>query len=311
MTHEGTVRERLVQGGVMPPMITPLRPDRTVDVASTARLASGLRAAGCAGVLVLGSTGEGPHLDVAAGETVVGTVAGAFDGLVVANAVGSSTVEAALAAARWKQAGADLILAPPPLGFPLSDTELKRHFERVAEAAGEAVLAYNVPARVPTAVPPSVLGDLVRAGVLAGVKDSSGDLDNHRREILAMAGTSGVGLTGSETCVDAAVQIGFVGSIPGLSNVYPRSEIALLEAAKAGRWDEARNRQESIVAAWQLYFAPLGEASFTSVAVGALKQALVCAGVIESATLTEPFLPVTEQIVRHVERHLRSFPVEL
>ncbi|NHB85118.1 hypothetical protein G7085_12160 [Tessaracoccus sp. HDW20] len=91
---------------------------------------------------------------------------------------------------------------------------------------------------------PALLGTLASEGILLGVKDSSGDLDNHRREAMALAEVGGVGYSGSETCIDMAVLAGFTGSIPGLANVYPRTELAVIEAAREGRWPEARRLQE-------------------------------------------------------------------
>lgn len=301
--------ERLRAGGTVPPMITPLTPDRSVDAASLARFGRALEDAGVAGLLALGSTGEGPHLGPDASEAVVGTLTDAVTIPVIVNVAAISTEAAVEAARRAKAAGADIVLAPPPSGYPLAQDELARHFETVADAAGEPVLAYHVPVRVPTAVSPGLVADLVGRGVLLGVKDSSGDLDNHRRTAKALAG-AGLLLTGSETCVDLAVQAGFAGSVPGLANLYPRTEAALVSAARAGRREEARALQERVVDFMQVYVAPAGEASFTATALGALKLALVSAGIIEHPHLTAPFAEPSTAVARHVAAHLAAHPAE-
>jgi 4-hydroxy-tetrahydrodipicolinate synthase len=294
-------------GGVVVPAITPLTADGRVDVASLTRLIRTFEAAGTRGVLVLGSTGEGPFLSPAECEQVVGTAAAASDLPIVANVAALSTADAVAAAKRAGSAGASVILAPPPSGFPLSQVEMAWHYEQIAGATSLPTYAYHVPVRTPSALAPKTLGKLVRDGVLAGVKDSSGDLDNHRREARELAGTNALLFTGSETCIDLAIQLGFQGSVPGLANVYPHAEVELVDLALAGKLAEAHAAQDTIVDMSNLYFAPLNGATFSAVAVGALKFALVQAGIIESATLRRPF--ATPDVSEHVLAHLREFPV--
>jgi len=296
-------------GGVVVPAITPLTPDGAVDDASLTRLIRTFEAAGTRGVLVLGSTGEGPFLSPDQCEQIVGTAAAASGLPIVANVAALSTADAVAAARRAGSAGASVILAPPPSGFPLTQAEMAWHYEQIAGATSLPTYAYHVPVRTPSALAPASLGKLVRAGVLAGVKDSSGDLDNHRREVRELAGTDALLFTGSETCIDLAVQLGFHGSVPGLANVYPRAEVDLVDLARAGKRAEAYSAQEAIADKSNLYFAPLNGATFSAVAVCALKFALVQAGIIESATLARPF--ATPDVSEHVLAHLRDFPVEI
>lgn len=298
--------------GVIPPIITPLTSDRQVDTGSLRCLVAAMATTGIQGLLVLGSTGEGAHLLADEQDEVVATaVAAAGELPVVANAVADNTRAAAAAAARFKQAGAHTILAPPPLAFGLSQQELASHFEAVADAAGEPVLAYHVPSRVPTPVTADLVGELVRRGVLTGIKDSSGDLEAHRRTTMAVAGTDATLLTGSEGGIDLAFMAGFSGSIPGLANIYPVTEVALCEAAAAGRWAQAKALQEELVRRTAVYFGPVGASNFSATAVGSLKYALASAGVIASPALTVPFLDLNADARAYVDKHLAGAPVEV
>lgn len=298
-------------GGVVPPMITPLRPDRSVDTASVTRLTRALSAAGTTGIMVLGSTGEGPNLSFEDSEAVVSTAVQASDLPVMANAVAATTREAAAKAKRWKALGAAAIMAPPPLAFGLSQDELAGHFTVVAEAAGEPILAYHVPSRVPTGVTPQLVGELLRRGVLIGVKDSSGDLENHRRTAMSSLGTGAMLYTGSETAVDLAVQAGFTGSVPGLSNLYPRAEVAVLQAAMDHRWEEARRLQEAIFPLLDVYFGPQGSGGFVSAAIGGMKAALAHVGLIDNAAVTVPLTDPSPELMAHVANHLLKHPADV
>ena len=48
--------------GVVPPMVTPLRADGTLDAAGTERLVEHILAGGVHGLFLLGTTGEAPDL---------------------------------------------------------------------------------------------------------------------------------------------------------------------------------------------------------------------------------------------------------
>ncbi|GGM35995.1 dihydrodipicolinate synthase family protein [Dactylosporangium sucinum] len=292
---------------VVPPLITPLTDRGTVDRPSLTRLVRHVVSEGAGGVLVLGSTGEGGHLLPDEQEAVVATAAAATDRDVMAGVAALNTRQAAQLAARFAAAGARSLLVPPPSMFPLSQTELARHFAAVAEAGGVPTIAYHVPSRVPTPVGAALLAELVAKGILAGVKDSSGDLGGHRAAVLATGRSPAVRLlTGSETCIDAALQIGFTGAVPGLSNVFTALHRALADAADAGDWPAARDVQDRLTRLHRIYEGPHGEGSFTAGAIGALKAALVELGVIETATLSEPFTPLGEDAVRHVRDVLRE-----
>ncbi|WP_433608013.1 dihydrodipicolinate synthase family protein [Dactylosporangium sp. CA-139114] len=292
---------------VVPPLITPLTAAGAPDLPSLDRLVRHVVAEGADGVLVLGSTGEGGHLLPAEQEAVVATAA-ATGHEVMAGVPALNTRQAAQLAARFAAAGAHTLLVPPPSMFPLAPAELAAHFATVAEAGGRPVIAYHVPSRVPSPVGPALLADLVAKGVLAGVKDSSGDLGGHRAAVLAVGrDTPGVRLlTGSETCVDAALQLGFTGAVPGLANVFTALHRALADAAGRGEWAEARRRQDRLAYLHRIYEGPHGEASFTAGAIGALKTALVELGVIETATLSAPFVQVGAEAAGHVRAVLRE-----
>lgn len=291
-----------VPGGVLPPLVTPLTDTRQVDHASLDRLIRHVLAAGASGVLVLGSTGEGGHLTTADQEAVVNTaVNAAGDAHVMAGVPSINTVGALDLAVRLAAAGAHSLLVPPPLALDLSQSELASHFQAVSEAVGVPVIAYHVPSRVPTHVSAALLEELAPKGVLAGIKDSSGDLGGHREAVLATADNPSFRLfTGSETCIDSALLMGFHGAVAGLANVFASHHVALLAASARGDWDKARQHQHVIAGFTRLYQADVGVGSRTSTALGALKVALTQQGVIDTPTLTAPLTPVTDALRRHV-----------
>lgn len=290
--------------GVVPPLVTPLNPDNSLDAGSLDALIRHVVDHGAVGVLVLGSTGENGLLArdtrVAVAAQAVESGRGSTHVMVGLPAMG---LPDALADARcYASLGAESLLVPPPYGFQLSHTEFVRYYETIAEAvAPTALVAYNIPVRVISILNPALLAELAHNGVLRGVKDSSGNLEAHR---LVAEATADVATfrryTGSELCIDAALLGGFDGAVPGLANVFVEHHVELVERASAGDWAEAGRVQSRIATMAALYDAPLGARSFSATAVGALKEALVQRGVIATSTTAAPFGQPDEALRRHV-----------
>jgi 4-hydroxy-tetrahydrodipicolinate synthase len=285
-------------------MVTPLNPDGGIDTDSTERLCQYLGAAGVSGILVLGSTGENAALSRDERRLLVSTaVAAAGSNVhVMAGVPSLGTRDAVADAADYAALGADSILLPAPVGFPLSPDELADHFRAVAAAIDIPIEAYEVPARVHLSLSADLLVTLATEGVIAGVKDSSGDLGTARlrSERFARDGVTIAHFTGSEECIDGFLLGGGDGCVPGLANLVPQLHVALTEHAAAGDWAAASEVQGRIASWLPIYFHPVPGGGFMAQAIGALKAALVQLGVIEHSTVAAPFRQADDGLIAHV-----------
>jgi 4-hydroxy-tetrahydrodipicolinate synthase len=173
------------------------------------------------GVVVAGTTGEGPLLEEAEIEAVVAAaVEAAGDRLEVVAHVGRpstpATVRLAAAAAH---AGAGGLIAVTPYYFPLGDEELLRHYHALLGAVdGLPVLAYTFPARAGNELSPDVLDRLADGG-LAGMKDSTGSAERHREYLDVARRHRGLRVfVGSESLLLDSLRGGGAGAISGLAN---------------------------------------------------------------------------------------------
>lgn len=298
------------RSGVVVPMISPLTPEGAVDTASTASLCRYLSDAGVTGLLVLGSTGENAALSRDERRLLVSTVIEAApEGVhVMAGVPSLGTREAIVDAADYAALGADSILLPASVGFPVSQDELGDHFRAVAAAIDIPIEAYEVPARVHLSLGEELLVTLAREGVIAGVKDSSGDLGTARvrSERLRREGLSIAHFTGSEECIDGFLLGGGHGCVPGLANVVPQLHVALTRHAAAGDWVAASEVQGRLISWLPIYFHAVPGGGFMAQAIGALKAALVQLGVIEHSTVAAPFRQADDGLVSHVSRLLAA-----
>ncbi|MBD8063679.1 dihydrodipicolinate synthase family protein [Oceanitalea stevensii] len=281
--------------GIIPPVITPLTTGGEVDTTTLTAVVEHLVTEGVHGVFALGSTGEVAYLDDAQRDVVVRTVVAAVAGRVpvLVGAIDTTSGRVAQAARRAAEAGADAIVATAPL-YAINDmAEIERHFRAVAAATELPLFAYDIPVRVRTKLPADLLVRLGSDGVLAGVKDSSGDDVGFRRLVAAnaAAGSPLAVLTGHEVVVDGMLLLGADGVVPGLGNVDPGGYARLWQAAQAGDWTRAREEQDRLAALFEIVFQAQGRSGDAS-GVGAFKTAMHHLGLIPSATMAFPVEPL-------------------
>ncbi|CRK56636.1 4-hydroxy-tetrahydrodipicolinate synthase [Alloactinosynnema sp. L-07] len=274
--------------GVVPPIVTPMTADGAVDVASLERLVSFLLDAGVTGLFVLGSSGETAYLTDDQRTRVLEVVIGATAGQVpvIAGAIETTTNRVVERAAVAAKLGADAVVATAPFYVRTHDTEIDRHFRAIAAAVDLPLLAYDVPVCVHTKLSTDLLLDLAADGVLAGVKDSSGD-DVAFRRLCLLAPPEFALLTGHEVVVDAMLLGGAHGAVPGLGNVDPHGYVRLHAAASAGDWTAARAEQDRLARLFSIVFAAQGT-SGGAAGVGAFKTALALRGIIAGNAVSAP-----------------------
>jgi 4-hydroxy-tetrahydrodipicolinate synthase len=298
--------------GVVPPVCTPLTPDREVDVPSLTRLIDHLMGGGVHGLFVLGSTSEVAYLTDAQRRLVVETAAGHVAGRlpVLAGAIDMTTPRVLDHARSARAAGADAIVVTAPFYTRTHPSEIARHF-RLAAGAGLPVFAYDLPASVHTKLSPELVLELAADGVLAGLKDSSGDLGSFRAVVTGARSHPGLtgftALTGSEVVVDSALALGAHGAVPGLANVDPAGYVRLYDLCVAGDRERARAEQERLCE----LFAMVGvgdpaRMGGSSSALGAFKAALFLRGVIDCPATAEPQVPLSQEEIERVGKYLAA-----
>ena len=200
-----------------------------------------------AGVVLFGTSGEGPLLDDDEEERLAVAARAALTSarsLVVQ--VGKESVRATVAAARRAQAaGADALLCLPPRYYPLGAAGLAAFYRAVAEATDLPLLAYHIPQRSKVEMSADLLGELAADGTLAGIKESVGDLDLQRA--LREAGGEGFRiLNGRASFTLAALRGSADGAILAVADAAPETALALLEAHAAQDVEGAEAAQRAL-----------------------------------------------------------------
>jgi 4-hydroxy-tetrahydrodipicolinate synthase len=294
--------------GIVPALITPLDDGGRVDESSVQSLVEFQVGAGVHGLLVLGSTGEGPLLPVDEKIRLVRATVGAVRGRlpVMVGIAHSSPAESAAFARQAHAAGANALVTTPPFYFLSSQNELVSYFRELASRVDLPLITYDVPSAVKTKLAAATVRTLAEDGLIIGIKDSSGDLAGFRDMLIATQRVPGFrALTGSEHYVDAAMLVGGHGGVLGLGSVIPSTYVAIYDAVIAGNWARAGVLQKQAIAGLQMIYSGTSGGSFTASAIGSFKVALREMRIIRTARLSNPLQelsPEEEARVRDVIR---------
>ena len=287
--------------GVVPPLVTPLTPEYDVDTASLARLIQYQLTGGVDGVFVLGTSGEGTFLTDEQRQVVLETAVAEVSGQVpvLAGVIDTSTARVSAHVSAALKAGVDGLVATAPFYAATHPAEIERHFTRLASLSGDTPLyAYDIPSRAGTKLPASLMISLGQQGVIAGVKDSSGQETSLRQLVLSRreAGLDGFAImTGSEVTVDSALALGVDGVVPGLGNVDPAGYVRLFDAASAGDAAAARAEQDRLFRLFEMIdVADRSRMGASSAALGAFKAGLYLLGVIDCPVTAYPSIPLND-----------------
>ncbi|MER9053142.1 dihydrodipicolinate synthase family protein [Mesorhizobium sp. M0213] len=295
--------------GVVPPVVTPLNADFSVDFPSFTRTIENLLDGGIHGLFVLGSTSEVVFHDEAGRRAILEHAVKVNNGRVpiFAGVIDPTTDRVINHARIARSAGADAIVVTAPFYTRTSQPEIGDHFRYIKDAIDIPVIAYDIPVCVHVKLERKTTVGLAREGAIAGIKDSSGDDGNLRYVLKDMADDpSFFGMTGSEILVDSVLAMGAHGVVPGLANVDPHGYVRLWKLTQAGQLAEARLEQERLLKLFEIVWISLGRTSAGSAGVGAFKAAMKSLGIIASNTMARPQRSLNDEETAKIDMILRD-----
>ena len=284
--------------GVVPPVVTPDTPDHQLDVVSFERSINRLIEAGVDGLFFLGSSGEVVFATDERRDQIVREAVRIVNHRVpVLVGIIDTETERVLGHGRRALAlGADALVATAPFYALGGPADVEEHFRILHQELDAPLFAYDIPVCVHTKLPWKMLARLGAEGVLAGVKDSSGD-DVSFRYLVQENEKNGhplTLLTGHEIVVDGALLSGADGSVPGLANVEPKGYVRMWKAAQDGNWAEVKREQDRLNEISHIFDVTTGVQGYGA-GVGAFKCALNLMGIFDSNQMPRPVKPLDDQ----------------
>lgn len=295
--------------GVVPPVVVPLKADRSLDVESFERSINRMIDADVDGLFFLGSSGGVAFASDAEREEIMDNACRIVNGRVpvMAGVIDIETNRVIDQIKRMEKYDVDAVVTTAPFYALSSQKEVERHFRIIRECTDLPIYAYDLPVSVHKKLERDMLVQLGKEGILQGVKDSSGDDVAFRLLLIAneRAGHPLQIFTGHEVVVDGAYLGGADGSVPGLSNVDPVGYAEQWKAAQAHDWDKVAKIQDRL-ASLMLITNGINATVGFGAGVGAFKTALWQMGVFNTNQMREPVQALEGDDVESIASVLRE-----
>ena len=287
--------------GIIPALATPFDDRGALAVDRLRENMARYNKIGLSGYLANGSTGESVMMDRAEFEKVLLTVreTAAEGRILIAGTGVDSTAEAISRTEFAAKLGYDYALVVPPYFYkPMMKSDvLVEHYRRVADASRIPVLLYSVPQFTGVAIEPDVAARLSEHPNIAGMKDSSGNVDRVGT-ILSLVPRSFQLLTGASTTIYPTMVLGGKGAILALATFLPEICIEIYIAAAAGDSAKALELQRRVIQPTQKIVGAKG--------ISGVKYAMDCRGYY-GGPARRPLLPLQEAEKKDVESLLAAF----
>lgn len=246
-TFKGEWAEGSGMYGTGVPLVTPFDEEGELDVERLRAVVEWVEDGGVDFIVPCGSNSEAELMGVEERARVVETVVEESDVPVIAGTGHPGLVETLRQTDRAAEAGAEGALVVTPFYYHHDDDELAAYYEEVADESSIPIYLYSVPTYTGVKLSPEVVGRLASHDNVAGMKDSSGDLETLQRERRLTADEEFDLFVGSGSVYAHALASGADGGILGLANVAPERANEIFQLHQAGQDAEARQLNAELV----------------------------------------------------------------
>lgn len=234
--------------GIITAMVTPFDENQEINSAATKQLVNRLIDAGVDGIFILGTNGEFHLLTddekVRFAKLVIDEVNKRVP--VYVGTGGNSTREVIALSKRMEALGADALSVITPFFLVPTQEEVIKHYKAIAEAVNIPILLYNIPKNTGMNLEIETVAKLAKVKNIAGIKDSSGKIENIQGYIDATKGEDFCVLSGSDSLILKALKLGATGAIAATSNLLAELDVSIYKNFLKGDMDAAEKAQQDI-----------------------------------------------------------------
>ena len=296
--------------GIIPPLVTPLKNNETLDVESLERLIEHLIAGGVHGLFVLGTTGEEQSLSYDVRKQMIRESCRINRGRlpILACITDTSIVESIKLARVAADCGADGVVSAPPYYFATGQPELAQFYEELVPQLPLPVFLYNMPSHVKVSFAPDTVRRIAELDQVVGFKDSSANAVYFQSVMYKMQHRPDFAmLVGPEEITGECVLLGGHGGINGGANMFPELYVGMYNAAK--------NRDIETVLKLQQFIMQISTSIYTvgkhgSSYLKGLKCALSLLGVINDDFVASPFYKFEAPEREKIRQALAALPIK-
>lgn len=227
-------------------IVTPFKPDGTVDFNKFEELVEWHIAEGTDAIIVCGTTGESATLPMDEHKALIECCVKKVNGRipVIAGAGSNDTMHAIGTTKFAKEAGADAVLSVVPYYNKPTQKGLYAHFKAIAESTDIPIILYNVPGRTVADMSPKTVKELSLIPNIVGIKECN---FNHIGEIRKLCGEDFAIYTGDDQNVVPALSMGSIGVISVMANIIPKDTHNMVMDFLNGEVTKSRDAQIKVL----------------------------------------------------------------
>jgi 4-hydroxy-tetrahydrodipicolinate synthase len=236
----------MIKGSIVA-IVTPMQEDGSLDLAAFRALIDFHVAQGTDAIVVVGTTGESPTVDVEEHERLIQVAVehAAKRVPIIAGTGANSTKEAIELAGFARKVGADASLTVVPYYNKPTQEGMYLHFKAIAEAVDMPHILYNVPGRTGCDMNNDTVLRLAQIHNIVGIKDATGNIERgsdllQRLALLKRANGDFAVYSGDDASTLALMLLGAAGTISVTANVAPKLMHEMCLAALNGEVAKAR-----------------------------------------------------------------------
>jgi 4-hydroxy-tetrahydrodipicolinate synthase len=279
-------------------LVTPLKPDLSVDYATLRKLIDWHIQEGTDCIGVVGTTGESPTVNVEEHREIIRvSVEQANKRVPIMAGCGANSTQEAIALAKFaKQVGADCQLQVVPYYNKPTQEGQFQHFKAIAEAEDLPMVLYNVPGRTVADMQHDTVLRLTQVPGIVGIKEATGNIERAQWLIRETPESFAV-YSGDDPTAVALMLCGGQGNVSVTANVAPKLMHDLCMAAIKGDVHKAMQIQFKLM--------PVHKHLFVEANPIPVKWAMAKMGLC-GPTLRLPLTPLASPFETTVETALRA-----
>lgn len=242
-------------GIVLTAMVTPFKPDGSVDYKRAAELANYLAENGSDGLVIHGTTGESPTLTHEEEYELYKVVKKAVGGKVklVAGTGSNSTATSIKSTKEAEKIGVDGAMIVVPYYNKPSQEGMYQHYKAVAQSTKLPLIIYNIQGRTGVNMTADTVARLAQIKNIVGIKEASGNMDQVS-EIRQKTPKEFLIYSGDDDRTLEIMRRGGCGVISVASHIAGKEIKRMCEAFISGRTDEAERLNAKLSPLFKVLF---------------------------------------------------------
>jgi 4-hydroxy-tetrahydrodipicolinate synthase len=291
--------------GIVPPIVTPLLDNNTLDVEGLERLIEHVVAGGVHGIFILGTTGEAQSLGFGLRCEMIKQSARILNKRIpllvgISDTSIADSVALANVAAEY---GADAVVSAPPYYYATAQSELADFYEVLIPQLPLPIFLYNMPTHTKVSFAPSTIRRIAENPKVIGFKDSSASGGYFQSVMHEFRDRPDFALfVGPEEMMGESVLMGAHGGVNGGANMFPKLYVELYNAAAAKDVDKVRELHAKVM---QLSSSIYTIGSYGSSYLKGVKAGLSVLGIC-SDFLASPFTKFDEENKEKIREAIKN-----